>query len=181
MSNLSEVNISVHTGINRFTLHNNSDNITLRLLRSIIFNTLNSKLKVKAILVNKWQLLVKAWYLEATFTFLRFEAKHYSIAQLFGGSYKPCVTHSKLCEGKLFKRKSKPHTMSEKRHKINKFANYQNIMVRNSPAFDCHVFVSTEDRWSMVFDVMRMISTQIRWQDPCWSLCKLWEHRLDFI
>ena len=28
---------------------------------------------------------------------------------------------------------------------------------------------------SMVFDVMRMISTQIRWQDPCWSLCKLWE------
>ena len=36
MSNLSEVksfqdgfkNISVHTGINRFTLHNNSDNIT---------------------------------------------------------------------------------------------------------------------------------------------------------
>ena len=33
---------------------------------------------------------------------------------------------------------------------------------------------------SMVFDVMRMISTQIRWQDPCWSLFKLWEHRLDF-
>ena len=56
--------------------------------------------------------------------------------------------------------------MSEKRHKINKFANYQNIIVRNSPAFDRHVFVSSQDRWSMVFDVMRMISTQIRWQDP---------------
>ena len=35
--------------------------------------------------------------------------------------------------------------------------------------------------WSMVFDVMRMISTQIRWKDPCWSLSKLWAHRLDFI
>ena len=50
--------------------------------------------------------------------------------------------------------------------KINKFANYQNIIVRNSPAFDCHV-------WSRIFEVMRMISTQTRWQDPCWSLCKL--------
>ena len=28
---------------------------------------------------------------------------------------------------------------------------------------------------------MRMISTQIRWHDLCRSLCKLWEHRLDFI
>ena len=42
--------------------------------------------------------------------------------------------------------------------------------MRNSTAFDCHVFVSSEDRWFMVFDVMRMISTQIRRQDPCWSL-----------
>ena len=50
----------------------------------------------------------------------------------------------------------------------------------NSRAFDCHVFIFSQDRWSMVFDVMRMISTQIRWQDPCWSLCKLWEHSLDF-
>ena len=33
--------------------------------------------------------------------------------------------------------------MSEKRHKINKFANYQNIIVRNSPAFDRHDFVSS--------------------------------------
>ena len=82
--------------------------------------------------------------------------------------------------------------MSEKRHKINKFANYQNIIVRNSPAFDHPVFVSSQDpfsspeplvslprdqettgsedenaqdRWSMDFHVMRMISTQIRWQD----------------
>ena len=38
------------------------------------------------------------------------------------------------------------HTLSEKRHQINKFANYQNIIVRNSPAFDRHVFVSSQDR-----------------------------------
>ena len=50
--------------------------------------------------------------------------------------------------------------MSEKRHQINKFVNYQNIIVRNSPAFDRHVFVSSQDRWSMDFDVMRMISTK---------------------
>ena len=31
--------------------------------------------------------------------------------------------------------------MSEKRHKINKFAIYQNIIVRNSPAFDHHVWI----------------------------------------
>ena len=71
--------------------------------------------------------------------------------------------------------------MSEKRNKINKFANYQNIIVRDSPAFDRHVFVSARDLSSMDFDVMRMISTQIRWQDPWWSLYKLWKHRLDFI
>ena len=53
--------------------------------------------------------------------------------------------------------------MSEKRHEINKFANYQNIIVRNSPAFDCHVFVSSQDRWSMDCDVMSMISKRIRW------------------
>ena len=38
------------------------------------------------------------------------------------------------------------HTLSEKRHQINKFANYQNVIVRNSPAFDRHVFVSSQDR-----------------------------------
>ena len=37
------------------------------------------------------------------------------------------VVYSKLGRGKLFNRKRKPHTMSEKRHKINKFANYENI------------------------------------------------------
>ena len=40
------------------------------------------------------------------------------------------VAYSKLCRGKLFNRKRKRQTMSEKRHKINKFANYQNIIVR---------------------------------------------------
>ena len=57
--------------------------------------------------------------------------------------------------------------MSEKRHKNNKFANYQNITVRNSPAFDRHVFGFFSRSLSMDFDVMGMISTQIRWQDPC--------------
>ena len=49
------------------------------------------------------------------------------------------VAYSKLCRGKLFKRKSKPYTMSGKRHKTNKFANFQTITVRNSPAFNHHV------------------------------------------
>ena len=51
------------------------------------------------------------------------------------------VVYSKLGRGKLFNRKRKPHTMSEKRHKINKFANYQNIIVRNSPV-PCFLFFS---------------------------------------
>ena len=38
--------------------------------------------------MDKSQLLLKALYLEATLTFLKFAAKHCSIAQLFGGSYK---------------------------------------------------------------------------------------------
>ena len=46
----------------------------------------------------------------------------------------------------LTNRKRKPHTMSEKRHQINKLANYQNIIVKNSLAFDRHVFVSSQDR-----------------------------------
>ena len=64
-----------------FCLHN----ISLRLLRSV--NTLNPTLKFKTILMNKLQLLLKALYLEATLTFLRFAAKHCSISQLFGDSY----------------------------------------------------------------------------------------------
>ena len=63
-------------------------------------------------------------------------------------------------------------------YKINLVANYQNIIVRNNPAFDHHDFVPSQNLWSLVYDVMRMITTQIRWQDPWWSLCKLWEHRL---
>ena len=95
-------------------IHTSQGNITLRLLRSI--NALNSKLKLKTILINKLQLFLKALHLEATLTFLRFAAKHYSIAQLFGVSYQPYTAHSKLCGGKLFRRKSKPLTMSERQH-----------------------------------------------------------------
>ena len=114
-------------------------------------------------LKNKSQLLLNALYLEATLTFLRFAAKHCSIAQLFGGSYQYeaiCCIFQTLQREILFNRKRKPHTMSEKRHQINKFVNYQNIIVRNSPAFYRHVFVSFQDRWSMDFDVMCMISTK---------------------
>ena len=48
-------------------------NISLCLLRS--FNTLNSKLKFKPIVINKSQLQLNALYLEATLTFLGFAAK----------------------------------------------------------------------------------------------------------
>ena len=48
-------------------------NISLCLLRS--FNTLNSKLKFKHILINKLQLQLNALCLEATLTFLGFAAK----------------------------------------------------------------------------------------------------------
>ena len=84
-------------------------------------------------------------------------------------------------EGNCFNRKRKPQNMSEKRHKINKFANYQHKIVRNSPALDHHVFVPSQNLWSAVFDVMHMIGTQICGQDPCWLLCELWKHCLDFI
>ena len=36
--------------------------------------------------------------------------------------------------------------MSEKRHKINEFANYQNKVLRNTPTFDRHVFVPSQYR-----------------------------------
>ena len=62
------------------------------------------------------------------------------------------------------------HTLSEKRQKINTFANYQNKIVRNSPALDRHVFVACSlKNVHHIVDhvffqyVMRMISTQIRW------------------
>ena len=60
--------------------------------------------------------------------------------------------------------------MSEKRHKINKFANYQNIIVRNSPAFDRHDFVSSEERWSMV--VLRNAHDQYTRGNIVWTWFK---------
>ena len=49
------------------------------------------------------------------------------------------------------------------------------------PGLDhCYLRIFSQNRWSMVFDVIGMISAQIRWQHRCWSLCKLWKHRLDF-
>ena len=36
--------------------------------------------------------------------------------------------------------------MSEKRHKTKKFAIYQNVIVRNSPALGRHDFVSFQNR-----------------------------------
>ena len=81
------------------------------------------------------------------------------------------LAHSKLWRGKLFNRKRKPHTLCEKQHQINKLANYQNIIVRNGPTLDRHVFVLSQNHCSMIFDVLRMISTQVRWQDPYWLLC----------
>ena len=88
--------------------------------------------------MNKSQLLLKALYLEATLTFPRFAAKH-SYTDLY-------VAYSKLCRGKLFRRKRKPHTMSEKRYKVNKCANFQNLIVRKSTAFNRHVLVSSQGR-----------------------------------
>ena len=67
--------------------------------------------------------------------------------------------------------------MSEKRHRINIFGNYQNKIVRNSPAFDSHDFhprstltkrieaLGKRMHLSLVFDVTRIMSTQIRCQD----------------
>ena len=65
-------------------------NISLRLLQSV--NILNSKLKFKTILIDKSLLLLKALYPQATLTFLKFVAKHCSIAQLFDGSCQLYVT-----------------------------------------------------------------------------------------
>ena len=59
------------------------------------------------------------------------------------------VAYSKLRRGKLFSRK-KPHSTSEKRHKISKFANDQNKMVRNSPAFDRYDFVASKSDVSKI-------------------------------
>ena len=46
--------------------------------------------------------------------------------------------------------------MSEKRHKINKVADYQNIIVRkNYPAFDRHDIDPSQNRLSLVYVVMQ--------------------------
>ena len=73
------------------------------------------------------------------------------------------------------------NAMSEKWHKIDKFANYQNKIVRNNPVFDRHVFVPSQNHWSLGFYIIHMISAQFCCQDLLWSFCKLWEHCLDFI
>ena len=71
------------------------------------------------------------------------------VAQVLPNSnlnFEPCIRSYMLhipnsAEGNCFNRKRKPQTMSEKRHKINKFTNYENIIVRNIPTLDHHVFV----------------------------------------
>lgn len=56
--------------------------------------------------------------------------------------------------------------MSEKWHKTDKFANYQNKIVRNNPSLDRHVFVNYFSiPFILVFDVMRMICTQVKTYD----------------
>ena len=50
--------------------------------------------------------------------------------------------------------------MSEKRHTVNKFVNYQNIMVRNSLAFDRHNFVPSQEPLIFGFWVMRFASCE---------------------
>jgi len=52
----------------------------------------------------------------------------------------------KCAEQKCLKEKNTHTLISEKRHKINKFANYQHKTVRNSPAFDRHDFVPSQNR-----------------------------------
>ena len=114
---------------------------------------MNSELKFKTILINKLKLL-PTLYREATLTFLRFASKHYltpSLRRFLFVSYTQLyVAYSKLCRGKLCKRKAN-HTLCLE-------------------AFDRHVFDPSQNRWSLFYYVMRMISTQIPWQDPWWSL-----------
>ena len=124
----------------------------LDLLRSV--NTLNSELKFKTILINKLKLL-PTLYREATLTFLnfRFASKQYWTPLLrrflFVSYTQLYVAYSKLCRGKLCKRKAN-HTLC--------------LESLWPPCF-----------WSfskpLIFGLLRdAISTQIRWQDPWWSL-----------
>ena len=88
----SLINTNLRLYISRLNKHSLPDfhNISLRLLQSV--NTLNSKLKFKTILIDKSLLLLEALYLEATLTFVKFAAKHCSMAKLFGGSYQLYAT-----------------------------------------------------------------------------------------
>ena len=127
---------------------------------------MNPTLKFKTIVIKKSQLLLKALYLEATLTFLRFAAKHCSIAQLLGHSYQlyGAMLHiPNSAEGNCLKEKEN-HTLCLKSGvKSKKIANYQNIIVGNQGAsqFDvssvngaqqCAVVDVTIPRRPFVFD-----------------------------
>ena len=54
--------------------------------------------------------------------------------------------------------------MSEKRHKNKNFAIYQNVIVTETvPPLAAMILFLFKTVESIVFDVIRMISTQIRW------------------
>ena len=57
--------------------------------------------------------------------------------------------------------------MSEKGHETKKFANYQNVIVRNSPWAAIFLFLLKTFKSMAFVDIMHIISTQLRWQDPC--------------
>ena len=44
----------------------------------------------------------------------------------------------------MLKGKSKTQIMSEKQHRMSKYVNYQNIILRNNPAFNLYVFVPSQ-------------------------------------
>ena len=94
--------------------------------------------------------MLKNLYLETTLTSLRFAAKHFSISQFFCVSFSYAqleVLHiPNSAEENCLRKKSKTHNMFEKRYKINKFASYQNAIVRNNTAFDRHDFVPSQKR-----------------------------------
>ena len=92
---------------------------------------MNPNLKFKTNLTDKSQLLLKALYHESTLTFLRFAAKHCSIAhdQLFGGSYQlygaiSCIFQT--LQRKIVEQKRKTtHCLKSDIKSGNKIANYQ--------------------------------------------------------
>ena len=72
-----------------------------------------------------------------------------------------------------FERKSKPHIMSEKRHKINKFANYQNIIVETVPPHSrpqSHSAWFVTNQWSSDQETTGSADETIEWsrfRPPC--------------